>query len=88
MVHGKMISDLRCRNRTGVISSPFCLEEEYDAKTPPLSKKGPLNVTILIEFDDIVEVDDEERTISFNVNFVLIWMDERLQIIYLSLIHI
>ena len=81
-VLGKVPEELRCNNRKGPMTSPFCLAEGYDKNVPPPHKEIPVDVAINVGFDDIVEINDAECTITFNILLNMGWLEPRLEILH------
>ena len=84
IVFGKTPSELICENETNSTTLPFCLKESYRKEYPPFINNTPLNVSVIVVFDDIVEVSDDEYTVTFNGILALSWIDTRLQILHNS----
>ena len=55
-----------------------CLPEDYDSFLPP--KEGRVNISVSAEYIQVVEVNEEELSITFDVFLNLEWVEPRLQL--------
>ena len=62
---------------------PFCVQKDYRKDVAPLTNK-PLNISIMVQFDDIIEVNDKDATVTFKVVLSISWTDRRLNLIHNS----
>ena len=80
-VKGLKDSELQCQDETTSIKLPFCLIPGYLKEVPPLINDKPLNVSVFVKFDDIIEVNDNDCTVTFNAELDISWLEPRLKII-------
>ena len=74
----KIISELQCRNNKNFTLHPFCLMKDYDKNRPPIVNETAVNVSIVASFDDIIAVNDDDCTITFNLELEMSWIEPRL----------
>lgn len=77
----KEVPKLQCENQTRPPEHAFCLSEGYDKHSPPHIHKSTVNVTVVVSFDDIVEVNDDDCTVTFDIDLAISWIEPRLKII-------
>ena len=68
-------SDFECDEDT---VQPVCLPEDYDSFLPP--KEGRVNISVSADYIQVVEVNEEELSITFDVFLNLEWVEPRLQL--------
>ena len=80
-VPGTTVSNLMCQNGNDTHILPFCILDDYDKNLPPVINDKPLEVSIIVMFDDIVEINDENYEVTFNVVLEISWVEPRLVIL-------
>ena len=76
---GITLSDVRCRNETQLTDCPFCINIGYDKSIGPISDL-PLNISIHSHIYDIVNVNDNEKTITLTMKLSVYWIESRLKL--------
>ena len=69
----------KCYNDTILDEGPFCVMEDYDKDIIP-SEDDAMNVTVVAEIEDIIQVDDIAKSVTFSMLLGTSWYDHRLQI--------
>ena len=78
---GNVDAELQCQEISNAIKPAFCLPEDYDKYTPPFINDIPVHVELVITFDDIIDVNDDDCTITFNIKFDMSWIEPRLNVL-------
>ena len=77
-VCGNELIDLHCNdNHTLQKDLPFCLMPDYNKAILPV-KNGTLNVTVLVNLQDIIEINDNGKFVRFIMLFSMSWIEPRL----------
>ena len=74
--------ELECQDRSSATGLPLCLEYLYKKEVPPFVNDAPVDVSIVVRFDEIIEVNDVSCTVTFNVYLVISWLEPRFKILY------
>ena len=80
-VPGIIVPNLMCQNGNDSHILPFCILDDYEKNLPPVINDKPLEVSIIVMFDDIVEINDENYEVTFNVVLEISWVEPRLVIL-------
>ena len=83
-MHGEIVPHLMCQNGNDSHILPFCILDSYEKNLPPVINDKPLEVSIIVMFDDIVEINDENYEVTFNVVLEISWVEPRLVILNAS----
>jgi len=70
---------VNCPKAWGSYDRPICLPKDYQNDVSPF-KNDTLNVTIVTIFENIIEVDDADATITFSMEFCISWADPRVKL--------
>ena len=81
LVPGLMLPNLMCKNGNDSDILPFCIRDDYKKNLPPVIDEKPLDVSIIVMFDDIVEINDESYEVTFNVVLEISWIEPRLVVL-------
>ena len=78
--NGQGTLDFQCNSEASPKHLPFCLLEDYEKDLPHLIEK-PLNIMVLCTFDDVLQINDADSTITFSMTLAITWTDDRIQIL-------
>ena len=79
LCYGINISDITCKNLTHLEELPCCIEPGYDKSIGPLFDI-PLNINVFVEILDVIEVNDNENTVTFSMNLNIYWIESRIKL--------
>jgi hypothetical protein len=82
MARGKLVLGIQCQEKNDLIKSGFCLGESYNRDMPPFLNSTPLEISVAATFQSIASINDDDRTVTFDMFLEITWIEPRLEIIY------
>ena len=77
--HCHEFSEVVCGKNNIAYDLPFCVPEIYNKGTLP-SPDEPINITVVVNLVDIINVDDNDYTITFTAEISITWLESRLKL--------
>ena len=62
---------------------PFCLSKEYSKEILP-SRNLPINISVLAHLIDVIEVNDNEETVTLCMLLAVSWVDQGIELVHNS----
>ena len=77
-VNGMKEIEFHCKNGSVATNYAFCVNQDYLKEEPSFINNKILKVSVIVQFGDIVEVNDVFGTVRFDAFLTVSWCDERL----------
>lgn len=79
-IYGEESISLKCDDKTTFMTDqPFCLTQDYNKAILPMTN-ATMDITIVIRLEDIIEVNDPDKTVTLKMYLAIIWNEPRLKL--------